>query len=340
MIRVAALTSGPCVPSARFRVRQHIPALRQLDVEVRDYSLPFSKYASPRRSRLGPAWTAAKTAARVPGIIASRRVDVVWLERELLPGRAGLERLTGAPRVFDVDDAIWLLAEGVDFSLEIARRSACVIAGNAFIAEHFAGAGVPVWMIPTAVDTRRWHPDPDRVDGRHMVIGWTGSASTQPFLAALSGPLAEVAQARPGVRLRVVSDLRPELPGFPAERLDWQPWSPDVEAEAVRGMDVGVLPQPDSPWTRGKCSLKMLQYMACGLPTVASPVGHAGELLERGAGLPASTPGEWTDVLLSLIDDARMRDALGMRGRAIAEDEYAASVVAGRLAEVLRSARR
>lgn len=339
MIRVDALTSGPHVPSARFRVRQYVPPLRELGIDVHERALPFSKYASPRRPRLGPVWTVAKLAVRAPEVARSRRADAVWLERELVPGRATLERFTGTPRVLDVDDAIWLLDARHDFSVAIARRCDAIIAGNAFIAERFMSVGVPISIVPTGVDTDIWRPDDKPDPSTSVVLGWTGSASTLPFLLAISESIAQVLRCRPDVRLRVVCDVPPRLEGVGTERVDWLRWTPQSEGTSVRGMDIGLLPQPDSTWSRGKCSLKMLQYMACGIPTVASPVGHAAELLATAkVGIAATDTRAWTDAMVALVDDARERHRMGACARIVAKTRFATPVIAERLAAVFRSA--
>jgi hypothetical protein len=158
MIRVAALTSGKNVPSSRFRVRQFIQPLSDLGIQVTEYPLRVRKYTPVSLRHLG---NACKTFARLPGLLASRSSDVTWFERELIPARSTLERFAGNKQVFDIDDAIWLNGDS-NFSEEIARRSAGVIAGNQFLADHYKSVAARVWIVPTSVDTERWKPIPKK----------------------------------------------------------------------------------------------------------------------------------------------------------------------------------
>lgn len=337
MLRVAALTSGRDVPSSRFRVRQFVPALRARGIDVREFALATGKYASARLRPAAWALTALKVALRLPGVAASWSADVVWLERELIPGRATLERFTGRPRLFDVDDALW--AQGTpDFSERIAAASDGVIAGNEFLAEHYRRHGSRVWVVPTAVDTAIFRPGPT-AGARPWTVGWTGSTSTLPYLLEIEEAVAEFLRSRPASRLVVMCDERPAFRHVPDGRWSFIRWSAAREADALREMDVGLMPLPDTDWARGKCAFKLLLYFATGIPAVASPVGMNAEVLEMAeAGRAARTPREWVDALSALHDDRARATALGSAGRRLVEERFSVDVVAPRLADLFRAA--
>lgn len=333
-LRVVALTSGRNVPSSRFRVRQFIPALGDLGIDVREFPLE-SKYASATFRPAAWALTARKLALRLPGVAASRRADVVWLERELIPGRATLEGVTGRPRLFDVDDALWTTGAS-GFSERIAGISDGVIAGNEFLAEHYRSRGSRTWVVPTAVDTGRFRPGAPSPT-RPWTIGWTGSASTLPYLLEIEEALAEFLVLRPEARLLVVCDERPAFRRVPDGRWTFLPWSAVGEADAVREMDAGLMPLPDTDQARGKCALKLLLYYATGIPAVASPVGMGAEVLGMAeAGHAARTPREWASALLALHDDRARSAALGEAGRRLVQERFSVDVVAPRLAGIFR----
>src|ERR1043165_517232 len=175
MIKVTALTSGKHAPASRFRVRQFIAPLQQLGMEVREFYPPWSKYRMASVVPLGMI-------GRLPGLLAARAADITWLEREVIPGRYTLERFAGRRRIFDVDDAIWLLSKD-GFSEKIVGLCDGVIAGNDYIAEHYRRAGArKVWVVPTSIDTQRWKPASTRSSQSNWTIGWIGSASNLPFL--------------------------------------------------------------------------------------------------------------------------------------------------------------
>lgn len=339
MLRVAALTSGKNVPSSRFRVRQFIPALRAEGIDVREFPLRTGKYASARLRPAAWALTALKAALRLRGVVASWSADLVWLERELIPGRATLEAFTGRPRLLDVDDALWTVGAS-GFSERIARISEGVIAGNDFLAEHYRSLGVRTWVVPTAVDTDVFRPA-SLPSAREWTVGWSGSRSTLPFLVEIEEALAEFLRSRPRARLLVMCDERPRFRHVHDRSWTFVPWSAANEAEGIREMDVGLMPLPDTEWTRGKCSLKLLLYLATGIPAVASPVGvNVGVLKMAEAGLLARGPREWVDALLALHDDRGRAAALGDAGRRLAEERFSVAAVAPRLAAIFREVAR
>ncbi len=333
-IRVVALTSGPDVPSSRFRVRQFVAPLRDRGVEVAEYHLPQSKYlGGSRAGRLGRG--ARKLLGRIPGVLQTRTADVTWLERELIPGRYTLEGLTKRPRLLDVDDALWL--NGVPgFSERIAGLCDGVIAGNEFLAEHYRSCSSRTWVVPTAVDTARFRPSASYPE-RPWTIGWTGSASTLPFLLEIEEPVARFLRSRPDARLLIVCDERPVFRHVPDGRWIFFPWSAAHEADAVREMNVGLMPLPDTDWARGKCALKLLLYLATGIPAVASPVGMNAEVLAMAdLGHAARTPAEWVESLTSLHDDRARSAALGVAGRLVVEEHFSVAAVAPRLEAIFR----
>ena len=336
MIRVVALTSGARVPSSRFRVRQYIRPLAALGIVVEEKAPAFSKYATSSSRVLAKLIAAGKVAARLPGLLSSRRAQVTWLERELVAGRATLEARAGRPRLFDVDDALWLGGKA-GFSEQIASLCDGVLAGNEFLAEYYRRFASRVWVVPTCVDTDVWAPRRERSAGEKWTIGWTGSSSTTPYLEAIEEPLADFLGGRPEARLLVVSNRPPDFRRIPEERWRFEPWSAGSEVRLVQQMDVGLMPLPDSDWARGKCALKMLLYMAVGIPVVVSPIGVNREILEKGeVGLAAAAQGEWPMALTRLIDDREASARMGREGRSVVERFYSVRENAGLLARIFR----
>ena len=337
-LRVAALISGPEVPSSRFRVRQFVAPLRSVGVAVRVHSSPISKYAPPPRGTPGKLWTAGKLAGRLGGLWTARGADVVWLERELVGGRFTLEGfLPAAKTVLDVDDALWLTGKP-GFSERIAARTAGVIAGNSFLAEHYGPVARRLWTVPTSIDTERWAPARGRDSGsERFTVGWTGTGGNLPYLEAIEKPLARFLATHPDSRLLVVSDRAPKLSSLPPEAWTFERWSPEAEVDQVRRMDVGLMPLPDDDWARGKCSAKMLLSMAVARPVVVSPVGTNGEILgEARVGLAAESGDDWSAALDRLHGDAGLRVACGAAGRALAVERYSVAATAPKLAAIFR----
>jgi len=344
-VRVEAVVSGRLAASSRFRVMQHVDPLRALGVDVSARPPRISKYASvPSRLARGRltsapatvALQAAKLGARMPALIRSWRADVTWLEREVLPGHLTLEPLLHRPIVFDVDDAIWLLSPGHERATRaVSRRAACVVAGNDFLAEWFASAAPAVERVWTAIDTERFTPGPARNDG--FVVGWTGSGSSLRYLRSISGAVARFLAEAPEARLVVMADAIVPLPHVPPDRVEYVPWSPATEATVIHDFDVGLMPLPGGDWARGKCAFKMLQYLACAVPAVVSPVGMSAQVLAMAdVGLPATGEDDWVEALLALYRDRDRARSLGRAGRALAESTFSVAVIAPQLAAVMR----
>lgn len=335
LLGVVGITQGPEVPSTRFRWSQYRQDLEQHGFEVSELSSAFGAYPPASRARR-PAWFAASAAESLARTVRARRPGLRFLQRNLVATLCTWEPLLRRPFVFDVDDAIFLGPRGASAD-RIARCATLTLCGNAFLAEHFGRQG-RVEILPTAVDTARFTarsgPPPSR-----PVIGWSGSSSGLKYLHGIEPALRVLLERMPDLRLKVVSDRRPAFDTLPPERVLFEPWSPAREADVLHEFSVGIMPLADDPWARGKCSFKMLTYMAAGVPVVVSPVGMNAEVLAQGAcGLAARTRDEWVDAISAVLSDGTLAARMGGAGREVVEARYALHVIAPALARLLRSA--
>jgi glycosyltransferase involved in cell wall biosynthesis len=330
-ITVAAITGGIEVPSARFRIRQYIGRLHAYGVDVTEFSAPLGSYP-PQMRLMRPLWGIAALPARIPSIWRSYSFDLTFLQREMLSTFQTLEPLTKRPRVLDVDDAIWVHRRG-QFAARLAGQCEGIICGNTFLAEQFRQWSSRVTVIPTAVDTDKYLQDfPVEVP----IIGWSGTSGGFKYLYGIEPALSQVLKKLPGSRLRVVSDSFPSFQEIPVNRVEFIRWSPENEVPAIQGMAVGVMPLDNSLWEQGKCSFKMLTYMACGIPVVVSPIGMNVEVLSHGrSGLAAKSIDDWVNALLFLLQDSEQRIEMGAIGRQTVLQKYSLNVVAPKLAETL-----
>jgi glycosyltransferase involved in cell wall biosynthesis len=348
MIRVAALTSGQNTPSSRFRVRQHIAPLKKFGVEVTELLPAMGKYAPlpGLLSKTSPTivlpiaavWQLAKVASRISAVIESRGADITWLERDIIPGYVTLEPFLKRPFVLDVDDAVWTHGPfGRRAYATIARRSAMVFAGNNYIADWFSKYANEVRVIPTGIDTDRFAPmnwRKDKQEGR-FIIGWTGLGSNFPYLYRIESALACFLREHTFAELQILADTSPKFREIPPGKVKYIPWTPAVEAMTLSDWDVGIMPLDDNEWTRGKCSFKMLQYMATALPVVVSPVGMNREVMGMGpVGISPQTDSEWIEALEYLYSNPRIGEEMGIAGRSIVENRFAMKVVTHKIAEI------
>ncbi len=350
--RVLLLTRyEPMGASSRYRSYQFLPYLQGQGFEVQAVPLLGDAYLRARYTGEGVS-RGSVTAAygrRLGQLLRSRRFDLVWLEKEALPWLpSGIEAYllaTGAPYVVDYDDALFhrydqhpswavraLLGRKID---RVMRGAALVIAGNGYLAARAEAAGARrVAILPTVVDLERYPPVPATNNGT-FTIGWIGTPVTaRQHLETIRGPL-ETFCAGGTTRLVAIGsgDLGWRVP------VEVRAWSAATEVADLQGIDVGIMPLPDSPFERGKCGFKLIQYMACGRPVVGSPVGVNDDLIEPGVnGFKATTPEEWIGALGALRSSRDLRRRMGAAGRGQVERAYSLQVAAPRLAGLLREA--
>ena len=283
----------------------------------------------------------------------ARACDLIWIEKELLPFvPAAIENwlLRDRRYVLDFDDAIfhnydlsssaWVrrfLGSKID---RLMARARLVSVGNSYLQDRAVAAGaVRVERLPSVIDLARYrssalarNPPPA---GAPFVVVWIGSPATVRYLSLVREPLQQLA-ARRAIELRVIGAAAPDWPGVRAVSIAW---SEETEAAQIAACDVGIMPLHDSPWERGKCGFKLVQYMASGLPVVASPIGINVDIVVPGVdGFLAGTAEQWEAALVQLANDQSLRQAMGQRGRAKVESRYSVQAVAPRLAELLGEA--
>ena len=353
-LTVAALVpyAPGIAPSQRFRIEQWVPHLAGEGVEVS--LLPFADkeltdlLQHPRRT--------LRKAVLMLGALARRRRDIASLPRKRLAlvhraatlvGPPVFERSLkrrGHPLVYDFDDAIYLLHTAAQNrglawlkqpgkTATICRFSDQVVVGNAHLAAWARKHNPAVAIVPSSVDTDLYRVRPERRAPERFVVGWMGSSTSQTYLEAF-GPMLQAVSSTLQVELRVVSNRRPALPDV---SLTWRPWSAEREVDDLAEFDVGIMPMPDEEWALGKCAFKALQYMAVGVPTVASAIGANREVIEHGVnGLLATDSREWVECIGSLATDTELRRRLGLAGRRTVEERFSMRRSAAAMAEVLR----
>jgi glycosyltransferase involved in cell wall biosynthesis len=320
LVRVVFFLQGRYVPAARARGFALASWLERAGVSCLclaprpsvygDTALPWP-LAAPR-----PLYSVAAALPRLLQLRQLRDHDVVFFQRFMvqLPTVA-LERRVARrhPTLFDFDDAIYATAVGRRKLDRITALVDRVVAGNDTLAEA-AAAPEKTTVIPTAIDTERFTPATSRRSQGPVVVGWTGLASNYRQLA-IALPGIQRALVRTGARFRIISNAPPPR-ALAALNAEYVPWRPATEIDDLRALDVGVMPLPDDAYARGKCAFKLLQYMALGLPGVASPVGVNRQVVRPGVdGFLPATDDEWTEALVRLVEDARLRQELGEAAR-------------------------
>jgi glycosyltransferase involved in cell wall biosynthesis len=346
-MKVIAFTRyGRLGASSRVRLAQYVDTLAAAGLDVRlrpllDDDYLKDKYAGrpTNRIRLLKSYL-----ARIAEVMAAAKHDLIWIEKELFPGLPALAERWLASRgvryVVDYDDATfhyydlggsWLKRRLADKIDQVMRHAALVVAGNGYIADRARRAGAGrVEIVPTVVDLDRYRQKRWSEDGP-IVVGWMGTPPTVKYLDAVAEAVECVAREVP-VQLRVVGAQ------FARKGLavDCRRWSESTEADEIGQFDIGIMPLSDTPWERGKCGYKLIQYMACGVPVIGSPVGVNSEIIADGLnGYLASTTADWTAALRRLCSDRALRQRMGDEGRRIVEARYSLQGTAPRLAKLL-----
>jgi glycosyltransferase involved in cell wall biosynthesis len=357
-IRILALVPSihDTNPSQRFRIEQWEPLLRErgVDITFKPFESQELNAVLYKAGRMGQKLRLVMKAfaARMSELRSVGEYDAVYILREAaLLGPPLFERWvrrSGIPFIFDFDDAVFVPyvspSNGYLSYLKfpgktrtICRMAAHVIAGNQYLADYASEVNDRVTIVPTTIDTEKYTVDSSKTEGNPPVIGWSGSFSTAQHLAILRGALRRLAE-KEKFRLRVIGAPDYRIEGVDVEAL---PWRAATEVEDLRRIDIGIMPLPDDQWSRGKCGLKALQYMALATPTVCSPVGVNGEIIQDDVnGFLAASEDDWVEKLARLLHDPGLRSRIGLAGRATVETRYSAASQAPRVFEIIHSVAR
>lgn len=358
-VRVVALATFPVEAAAtRFRIAQFIEPLASANIAVTllpfltaaDFEGLYDRKRAPLTAlRLFLAFFRRLT--QLPRILTA---EVLFVQREaMLFGPPLIEWLATSvariPMVLDLDDATWIpmvspvygrMATMLKWPSKaewLIRRACIVICGNDTIAEHVLAAGRRTVVMPTIVDSRLFEPRKTTGENDRPIVGWIGSHGTWSYLAAILPALERVAESTP-FRLRIIGSGQTKLSlrGIEVELL---PWRMETEVADVQSFDIGLYPLPDDTWASAKSGLKAIQYLACGVPYVASPVGVVRQIGKAGVThLHAISSEEWGMMLERLLRDREARGAMGVAGRRYMIEHYATADFAAKIAEVLHEA--
>ena len=362
-MKVLALASYPTEAAAtRYRLEQFVGPLAARGITLTIHPFLDSKLFTQLYEHRSFPRTAAgllkSTCWRLMDGLSARKADVVLIQREaMIFGPPLIEwlvtRALKRPMVLDLDDATYVSYTSPTYgglgtvlkwfskTDDLIRWATIVTCGNRSIAEYVSSKGGRARIIPTVVDTDVFRPAPRRAKDAPVVLGWIGTHSTFPYLESIFPVLRELAR-KCDFRLKVVGAGKDEviLSGVEVENL---PWRLEREVQDFQSIDVGLYPIDSSlysgKWAFGKSGFKAIQYMAVGIPYVATPVGGSAEIGEAGAThFFASTKDEWHQALERLITDAEQRRRMGVAGRRHVTEYYGLAAQADKLAAALEEA--
>ncbi len=338
-------------PSARLRILQFLPSLIAAGWHVDTHSLSDAHdlslfYETGRRDwpKLLMAY-----AIRLQRVLSAHRYDRIWVHRELFPFLPGaLERLIGRAGqrcIVDYDDALFhrydqhpnpVVRAFLGTKLNpLLSRIAAATACNQYLCDQLSRRGAKrTVMMPTVIDPARYLPTSTRTHGEDtqpIRIGWIGTPSTTIYLRSLLPVLRQLA-ATHSIQLVTIGAAPVRVDGFEVEA---HPWSENTEADLLASIDIGVMPLRDGAWERGKCGYKLIQYMACAKPVVASAVGVNLEVVSTETGFIAHDDRDWLQALQQLCNAHHLRQHMGNAGRKRVLQHYSVSQVLPTLMQLM-----
>src|SRR5262245_12742421 len=328
-MRAVGLVERPYHVCCRYRMRAYVPELesRGWRVELR-----------PLMSRL---------LERLYTLRDDQHADVVLMQRKLLdPFRLRLLRYNARKLVFDFDDAVLyrdsyaskgpLCPRRATRFRRIVEMADAVITGNSYLAEQAEQFADPnrIHVVPTCVNPARYPELATHRSKESVQLVWIGSSSTLRGLVRATSLFEAIGRYVPGAQLKVICDSFPTFERMPVAPVFW---SEATEAHELAGADIGVSWLPDDLWSRGKCGLKILQYMAAGLPVVTNAIGVHAEMVEHGrSGFLVETKSDWIEAISALAADPELRKSMGRHGRQIVEQRYNISRWATVMDQIMR----
>jgi len=263
------------------------------------------------------------------------RYDYVFIHREAAPiGPAILEffiaKVFQKKIIYDFDDAIWIpnssesnsffsflkFYKNTNYICKIAYKVSC---GNEYLCLHSKEFNNNVVYNPTTIDTDNHHNITKEQMPESIVIGWTGSHSTNRYLDEMV-PIIKRLEEKYNFKFCVISDKNPELP---LKSFEFVQWTKQTEITDLLRLNIGIMPLHDDKWASGKCGFKALQYMALGIPALVSPVGVNTKIVDDGLnGFICKTENDWYNNLEKLLSNHQLLQTLAVNTRKKIEDNY------------------
>lgn len=335
--KIATFTGEINDPSSRYRIRQYKQVLKDMNIIVEDYYSKEGRYPPPEKyKRL--LWLSKTMTERFKqvNIYKKKDYDITILQREMISTLKTFESFIKKPYIFDVDDSIHLGKRAKNI-IDIAKNADSVICGNQYLADFYRQYSDNIYILPTAVDTEIYIPLISNKTNKsnNIVIGWIGTSGNHRFLYKIENALKYILENNRNTKLLIISNLEPEF--NVSINYEFINWTEENEIRDIQKIDIGLMPLDYSGMSLGKCSFKMLQYMACGIPVVVTPVGMNIEVMDKGdLGFAAKDfYKEWILYIEELINNEEMRCSMGKEAREVVELNYSLNICAKKLYNII-----
>ncbi|MDE1326967.1 glycosyltransferase family 4 protein [Vibrio aestuarianus] len=349
MSRILVLPKyGDIGASSRLRMMQFESKFKEEGIEMDICPLLSNEYLRVLNAREKPSkfFIAKCYWRRFIKLLSVKSYDMIWIEKELFPNIPSifewLFNLFNVKYIVDYDDAVFhnydlsnnpikkLMKNKIPNVMKYSSGATC---GNYYLINKATSSNAKfIQYIPTVVDINRYDVRLRNESTNPIVIGWIGSFSTVKYLSIVINPLIELSNYF-DIELRVIGAFF----SHPKLNIKCLEWSETTEVDEIKKIDIGIMPLFDSPWELGKCGYKLIQYMACGKPIIASPIGINSDIVDHSRlGYLAETENDWFTYFKYLIEDVSLCNSMGMAGRLKVENYYSVDRVAPKLVGMFR----
>ncbi len=327
IMKVLFLIRAKNHPASRYRALQYFPYLEKQGINAQSRFFPES-YFDWRRL-----------------VKEIKDIDIVFIQKKMI-SVSWLQRIkkTGAKIVYDIDDAIMFNSprhpsprspRRLKRYRQTVQMCDLVIAGNSYLRSLTEKYNPRVQILPLSIDLKKYPLKDYNIETQSIVLGWIGGTKSLFFVKKLMPVLEKLAQKHPGLALKIVCN---EFPSSDKIKIIKKQWQEAEEGEDITGFDIGFSVLTDDPWSRGKCGTKLLQYMAAGVVSVASPVGVHKEIVQDGVnGFLAANNEEWITKVSALIKDKSLRQTIGLAGRRTVAKYHSLEKNALKMIDIFRS---
>ncbi len=338
-MKVAGLIYSPKQASSRIRIIQYTDEMSLHGVKLetkffRPYkdqeARPFVKQVF-NKSGIGYNRIDAirKTLSRLPFVLQSKKFNIIWQNRLLVLFENSWEKKIKKPFVFDFDDAIWMTEGEKQVSKRISE-STMVFAGNSFLADFAKKNNPNTVIIPSVINTNRNFPLPKNT--KKLIIGWIGTKFNFQYLEYIKQPLLEFLKNNPTAQLKIISSEPPSFLPFDNNHVVFKQWNADEENEDINSFSIGIMPLLKTEWEMGKCGFKLLQYLACGVPAIATPTGVNEYICNMNNSIIAATSvDEWGEALNQLANNLLEYNRMAADGVTFITENYSCAVWAPKI---------
>ena len=322
-MRILILTNNPERASFRQRFGVYIDILDQHGIHCQVARL------SKGRTRRG----VLKSASEYDGVILHKKGLNLFDARRL--------RKHARKIIYNYDDAVMLSpsnperysrSHNVPFRRSVSIAD-MVLCGSQYLADFAKDLNNNIQILPIGLDSSSYQVLADKPQDKTRLV-WIGSAGTMHYLESIRDPLEEIGRRTENVILRVICE---KFPAYKHLEVEERVWSAETRGMDLATSDIGLAPLVDEPFARGKCSFKVLEYSASGLPVIASPVGTNSVHVQNDiSGYLVTESGQWVDKCIQLIENPDLRQSMGRKGRTVAE-KHDIGTIGARFAHLIRA---